>query len=269
MGNIFSYFVGIEHNINFKKYGWRPDTPDHRDRYIVPDNLHKIDGIPQVDLRNLCPGIYNQGKLGSCTANAIAGMYEFDEIKQDTNNLFIPSRLFIYYNERNMEDTVKYDSGAQIRDGMKSINKLGVCPETMWPYDITKFTEKPTDECYEMAEKHTAIKYHRVLQDMNHLRGCLNNGLPFAFGFTIYESFESEETAKTGIMKMPTKDEKCLGGHAIMAVGYDDERKVFIIRNSWGIEWGDKGYFYMPYEFITNKDLCSDFWVIQRIKDIE
>ena len=267
MGNILSYFVGNEIDINFKKYGWRPDTPDHRDLYLVPDNLHKIDDVLQVDLRNLCPGIYNQGKLGSCTANAIAGMYEFDEIKQDENNLFIPSRLFIYYNERNMEDTINYDSGAQIRDGIKSVSKLGVCPETMWPYDISKFTEKPSDECYNEAKKNTAIKYHRVLQDLSHLKGCLNNGLPFVFGFAVYESFESEEVAKTGIMKMPTKDEKCLGGHAIMAVGYDDDKKVFIIRNSWGVEWGDKGYFYMPYEFILNKDLCSDFWVIQTIRD--
>ena len=114
MGNILSYFAGNESEINFKKYGWRPDTPD-RDLYLIPDNLHEITDVSGVDLRNMCPGIYNQGKLGSCTANAIAAMYEFDEIKQDENNLFIPSVDYLYITmKEKLENTIEYDSGAQI-----------------------------------------------------------------------------------------------------------------------------------------------------------
>ena len=268
MGGTMSSLMGSGNQINFKKYGWRPDTPDMRDKYFTPViDLSKINTSAEVDLRNGCPGIYNQGKLGSCTANAIAAAYEFDEIKQNENNLFIPSRLFIYYNEREMENSVSIDSGAQIRDGIKSINKLGVCPETMWPYDITKFTEKPSEDCYEYAQNHKAVKYQRVKQDLYHLKSCLDQGLPFVFGFAVYESFETEEVAKTGIMVMPQENDKMLGGHAVMAVGYDTEKEVFIIRNSWGVEWGDKGYFYMPYSYITNKNLCSDFWVVQKVFD--
>lgn len=242
-----------------KKYGWVRDIPDQRDIYLVP-NL-KNDQLC-VDLRDKCPGIYNQGKLGSCTANALAAAYEFHEIQRNINNTFIPSRLFIYYNERSIENTVNFDSGAQIRDGIKSLHKQGVCSENELPYDIEQFTQQPSEKCYEDALNHKIIKYHRVEQDIEHLKSCLASGNPIVFGFSVYESFESEQIAKTGIMEMPNLNEKVLGGHAVMAVGYNDDKKVIIVRNSWGVNWGDNGYFYMPYAFITDKNMCSDFWSI-------
>ena len=248
-----------------KKYGWVRDNLDHRDLKLIYKKKHPNFNMKnEVDLRHLCPGVYNQGTLGSCTANAIAAAYEFNEIVENESNIFIPSRLFIYYNEREIENTVNSDSGAMIRDGIKSISKKGVCPETLWPYDIQKFKIKPDNSCYENALNH---KYKKLMQNLNQLKNTLLYGKPFVFGFSVFESFESKETAETGIMKMPNKEDKLLGGHAVMCVGFSDSKQVFIIRNSWGDNWGDKGYFYMPYKFITNKDLCSDFWIIEKIKD--
>ena len=266
MGNSLSNLLYVK-EYEFRKYGWKLDTPDQRDVIYEPTNrddlVHEM-----VDLRSKCPGIYNQYKLGSCTANAIAAAYEFNEIKQNEDNIFIPSRLFIYYNERKLENTTEYDSGANIRDGIKTINKIGVCDENNWPYDISQFTVKPPEECYDNAKYHKSVKYSRIKQNISHMQSCINSGLPFVFGFGVYESFESDSVAKTGIMPIPKKDEKLLGGHAVMAVGYDEAKKVFIIRNSWGMDWGDRGYFYMPYSYIENPLMCSDFWCIEKVNDI-
>ena len=251
-----------------KKYGWRKDKSDDRDYKLSFTKLdHKENGIKKVDLRHNCPPVYDQGKLGSCTANAIAAAYEYDMLKQKETNIFVPSRLFIYYNEREMEGHVDQDSGAEIRDGIKSINTQGVCPETEWPYDVSKFKDKPPQQAYSDAKNHVSVKYQRVEQDLEHMKECLSQGLPFVFGFMVYESFESKDVANTGIMVMPKRGEKLLGGHAVMAVGYDDDKQVIIVRNSWTTSWGDNGYFYMPYDYIKSNYYCNDFWVVQRVKD--
>ena len=153
----------------------------------------------------------------------------------------------------------------QVSKIIKSINKLGICDETMWPYDISKFTEKPSENCYKFAKSHHSLLYRRVYQSISTIINALNEGYPVVFGFAVYESFEGEEVAKTGIMPMPKENEKLLGGHAVAVVGYCNKQKHFIIRNSWGEEWGDKGYFYMPYKFITNPQYANDFWTVERI----
>lgn len=201
----------------------------------------------------------------NCTANSIAGAFEYGLKKQGYAD-FLPSRLFIYYNERVMENTVKSDSGAQLRDGIKSINSKGVCTETLWPYDITKFAKKPLAKCYTDALKHHALSYQSVSQTLIGLRGCLATNIPVVFGFAVYESFESNEVATTGIVNMPKKSESLLGGHAVVIVGYDDTIQRFVVRNSWGDKWGNKGYFTMPYEYITNQKLASDFWAIKIVE---
>jgi C1A family cysteine protease len=248
-------------------YGWKRDTPNADDEYHNFVVSSTLDNIKLVDLRSTCPAVYNQDKLGSCTANAIAAAYEYDDIKQNEKDVFIPSRLFIYYNERKIEGSIDTDSGAEIRDGIKSISDDGVCSEDMWKYDITKFTECPTQECYDDAKNHKSIEYKRVVQSLEQLKQCLIEGFPFIFGFNVYSSFETQEVAENGIMPMPKEDEELLGGHAVCAVGFDDNKRVFIVRNSWGDSWGDKGYFYMPYAFITNTSQCSDFWTVRKIKD--
>ena len=219
----------------------------------------------KVDLRAKCPPVYDQGQLGSCTANAIGAAIQFDRRKQKLKSDFCPSRLFIYYNERAMEGTIKSDSGAQIRDGIKSVAHEGACPEKDWPYEIQKFQERPSKVCYRNALKCRALTYQRVVQTLTQFKGCLASGYPFVFGFTVYESFEGEEVAKTGKVEMPKPSEKTVGGHAVMAVGYDDAAQRFIVRNSWGPKWGMKGYFTMPYSYVTENNLADDFWTIRII----
>jgi C1A family cysteine protease len=246
------------------RFGWSPDLPDHRDRvYSAPLNMFPQGVPPGVDLRGHCPPVYDQGQLGSCTANAIAGAIEFERKKQNLSD-FVPSRLFIYYNERVMEGTVDSDSGAQIRDGIKSVAKIGAPPETDWPYDIAKFADKPPASAYADAKLDRAVQYQRLVNTVLQLQGCLASGYPFAFGFTVYDSFESPAVAKTGIMPMPQPNERKLGGHAVLAVGYDSATRMFIVRNSWGKGWGLAGYFMMPFEYMLSPN-CSDFWTIRSI----
>jgi C1A family cysteine protease len=256
-------------------YGWTPDLPDHRDfLYAVPPHVTAVALPPSVDLRPHCPPVFDQGQLGSCTANAIAGAIEFDQIKQGLPE-FTPSRLFIYYNERVIEHDVQSDNGAQIRDGIKSVASQGVCPETSWTYSdqntdpdpcpTCPYAKKPSASCYNQAQSHKVKLYQRLTPLLDTLKGCLASGYPFVFGFTVYASFESQQVAQTGIVPMPAPGEKAMGGHAVMAVGYDDSKQQFIVRNSWGAGWGIKGYFMMPYAYLTNSNLADDFWTIRTV----
>ncbi len=245
-------------------YGWVPDLPDQRDHlYAAPPA--SLAGLPAAaDLTGGCPAVYNQGELGSCTANAVAAAIEFDRIKQKLAD-FAPSRLFIYYNEREIEGTVGSDAGAQIRDGIKSVAQQGVCAETDWPYVIQKFSEKPPAKAYRDAHLDRALTYQRVARTLAQMKGCLASGYPFTLGIAVYESFESEEVAKTGHAPMPAPGESQIGGHAVLAVGYDDGHQWFLVRNSWGTDWGLKGYFTLPYAYLTEPSLSSDFWTIRLV----
>lgn len=252
-----------------KQYTWVASVPRPSDKHHnFSVRIGAKDSAPssRVDLRDACPPIYNQGELGSCTANAICGAYQYDVNKQGEPE-FAPSRLFLYYNERSIDGTIKEDVGSSLKTGIDAVTQQGVCEEVMWPYDVKKYNVKPSDDCYENALKHQSIESMRVTQNLEQLKQCLINGFPFVFGFTVYESFESENVSKTAMMPMPNvKTEKMLGGHAVMAVGYDDNLKVFIVRNSWGEDWGAKGYFYMPYAYIVNSRYCDDFWTITKVE---
>ena len=183
-------------------YGWKPDLPDFRDfSYNAPAPI--LEALPpRADLRANCPEVYDQGQLGSCTANAIAGAFEFDLIKQGAP-VFTPSRLFIYYNERVIENTVDRDAGAYLRDGMNSISNAGVCNETSWPYNINEFATKPFESCYQKAATHKALSFYRVARSLTQMKACLADGYPFVFGFSVYESFESIEVRTSGIVNLP------------------------------------------------------------------
>lgn len=244
--------------------GWRPDTPDIRDRRLSFPRGALATLPSSVDLRPGMPPVYDQGQLGSCTANAIAGAMQYARRKQHRRD-YVPSRLFIYYNERVMEGTVNSDAGAMIRDGIKSVNTDGAVSEELWPYVESKFADKPTDECYADAPYDAAMKYARVGQAVDEMRTCLAAGFPFAFGFTVYESFESQIVASTGIMPMPSTSERAIGGHAVLACGYDDAEKMMLVRNSWSSGWGIAGYFKMKYDYIASNDLADDFWQIDLI----
>ena len=247
------------------RYGWIPDLPDARDRvYAAP---RKTGALPaSADLRAVCPVIYDQGDLGSCTANAIAGAVEFDQRKQQLAQPFTPSRLFIYYNERALENTIASDSGAALRDGIKTVAGQGACPETMWPYVEQKFADRPPAQCFKIGKTHPAVNYSRIDQEAVLLKSCLAAGYPFVFGFTVYESFEGDAVAHSGVVNLPDPSETSLGGHAVMAVGYDDPSSRFLVRNSWGPQWGMGGYFTIPYAYLTDDDLSDDFWTIRVVK---
>jgi len=250
-----------EKRINF---GWKRDLPDHRDfkfKIVVPHDLP-----PLVDLIQQCPIVYNQGNLGSCTANALGGAFQFEQKKQGKPD-FIPSRLFIYYNERVMEGTINEDAGAMIRDGIKTMADAGVCPETMWKYLECKFKQKPPQECYTEALNNQVQEYLRISpHTLYEVKHCLSDGYPVAFGFTIYESMMTDEVARTGLVPIPNVNEAPIGGHAVLAVGYDDSKESLIVRNSWGIQWGIKGYFYLPYWYITTPNAAADFWTIRLVE---
>nr|MBU1327687.1 C1 family peptidase [Candidatus Omnitrophota bacterium] len=242
-----------------RSYGWVPDRPDQRD-YLYKA-IRPVVRLPKkVDLREFCSIVENQETLGSCTANALAGNLEYldhriDDVYEDV------SRLFIYYNERVLEDTVDYDSGASLRDGIKTLRKQGACWEKTWPYLIERFTRKPSKKCYAEAKKRRIESYHRI-NSLPEMLTCLAEGYPFVFGFTVYESFQSQRVARTGVANIPKKKEKVLGGHAVLAVGYNQKQKRFIVRNSWGTKWGKDGYFTMPYEYLET--LSADFWTIRK-----
>lgn len=242
-----------------RSYGWVPDIPDKRDylyRAIKP-----VVRLPkEADLRGYCSPVEDQGSLGSCTAQALAGNLEFLDEMDDSRHTDT-SRLFIYYNERVLIDTVEYDSGASLRDGIKTLRNDGACPEDIWPYNIERFSRKPPAKCYAEAKKHRIESYYRIAA-LNEMLTCLADGYPFVFGFTVYESFQSVTVARTGIVNMPAGNESALGGHAVMAVGYDQAGKRFLVRNSWGIKWGMKGYFTMPFEYLEG--LADDFWTVRR-----
>ena len=240
---------------------WKADKLDTRDyRYQVTQKLNPN----VVDLRKYCSPIENQGSLGSCTGQSIAGAIELLNKRGGKHNDV--SRLFIYYYERLILGTVNYDSGAYIRDGIKATNKYGASLESLWPHDIRKFRQEPITEAKNDALNRKVTRYERV-NDFNGCVDALSNGYPVVMGFYVYDSFMSKNVARTGNMPYPnTKREKLLGGHAVLLVGYDKRKKVFIARNSWGTNWGDKGYFYMPFD-IVKPNMSSDYWIIKSVNN--
>lgn len=249
-----------------RKFGWVKDAPDKRDHlysqsFKIPAKLPKA-----VDLRSQMPPIYDQGNINCCTGNAIAAAVEFEEIRQGTKDRFVPARLFIYYNERAMEGTVDQDSGGQIRDGIKSIAGQGTPHEDLWPYDVKMVKVKPGHKPYSQARQYRTVQYYRMMHKLDELRSCLASGFPFVFGIKVYSSFQSQRVANTGVVQMPKKGEKVAGLHAAVACGYDDTSKRFIVRNSFGKDWGMDGYFTIPYAYLLDPQIAHDFWTLRLLR---
>lgn len=246
--------------IHIPKYHWVPDKIDNRDYKYIALNKTIRDVI---DLRPYCSPIEDQGNLGSCTGQAIAGAIELLNNRNGKSNDI--SRLFIYYFERELLGTTNYDSGAYIRDGIKVINKKGAPLEKLWPYIIRHFKNKPTNTAIIDAARRKVTLYERI-ENHEECIDAITSGYPVVAGFQVYSSFESSQVSKTGFMSYPnTRREKYLGGHAVLLVGYDRNKQVYIVRNSWGPSWGDKGYFYMPFQVIQNRNMSGDFWIIKSV----
>ena len=258
--------------------GLMRDSHDPKDlikQYNVQD-VPSPDEQPLVDLRKYIDHVYDQGKLGSTTANAVCAAYKLLLKKQaeTTNSSFDNveySRLFLYYNSRCFVGNTGEDTGAPLRDALKVIHGLGVCKESFCPYNIQKFAQKPSDASYGDAVRHTISKYERLGQHVQQFRACLKDGFPFAFGFKVYNSFRSLNSDKTGMLSMPSMEEIESDPEpdmlAALAVGYNDETKCITVLNSWGESFGDRGYFYMPYDYISDPDQTFDFWKIGKVTD--
>lgn len=252
---------------NYAK-GCIPSHPDQRDRKFQVAHGATPPPAKDTHLKSFLCQVFDQGQLGSCTGNAIAGAIKTRLKATGYKNVFTPSRLQIYYDERALEGTVFSDSGAMIRDGFKAINTNGVCPEDSgakwsWTYSDGpfKFRMKPWPACYKDAKLHKCLGYMSVNQDRATIKAALAAGFPVVIGISVYESFESDATAKTGYVPMPQPSEALLGGHALFLWGYDETHAYG--QNSWGYSWGDNGKFYIPWEYLESPDLGADFWAVE------
>ena len=252
-----------------RNYGGKRDILDDRDvtkRYgeRPPDKKH--------DLIKYIHHVYDQGGLDSCTSNVVCAAYGLELVRQslESNTLkyFASSRLFLYYNSRLYDGTTDQNVAVSFRDVFKAMKKYGVCTESLWPYDERKFSKKPSSTCYKNGLRNSIVKYSRLEQDIDQFRACLKAGYPFTVGFEVYSSFSNLDNDILGVMPMPTEkeiDRESPSLHAVLAVGYDDDARRITILNSWGSSFGDNGYFYMPYDYIVNKERAFDFWKIEEV----
>lgn len=248
-------------------YGWRgPSLPDRRDKIFTapPGILASLP--PSVDLTAGMGPVLDQGSIGSCGPNSLCSMLMWNQQQQGQVQTYL-SRLFLYYTTRDLMNTLESDSGVDNRTMLRAINRWGFTEETLWPYsdDKTTFRKQPPQNVYQAALPNKVLDYSSVAQTSVSMKGCLAAGDPFLFGFTLYESFESQAVSRTGIVPMPRQREQVLGGHDVVIVGYDDVSGRWKFKNSWSAKWGDKGYGYFPSEYVLSRDLSSDFWVVKTI----
>ncbi len=247
-------------------YGTAKDSRDRRDHYYEPP-ARLMERLPRkVDLRPYMPPIYNQRYLNSCSAHAIAAALWYEErVRHGNPRHPSPSRLFIYFNERAIEGNLAHNGPVSLRTGYKTVARDGVCPERMWPYDVRRFRRTPPARLREIATEHKAIRYTRIRANLTDLRACLASRHPFTFGFNVHRTFKSALVKRTGVVPAPTRHDTSLGGHAMLAVGYLEDSRHFIARNSWGPLWGDQGYCYIPYHCFLDPDLAWDFWTVSKV----
>ncbi len=253
------------------KYNLHKDDHDPSDQTFAPSKKAE-DLAPSIDLRQgsgAFPPVFDQGNINSCSANAVSAAIYYDMVKQNWRSPFVPSRLFIYYNERKLAGTLDEKKYGQIgapvslRDCITSVHEQGYCKERMWPYDTEKLYIEPPAAAFDTAKMHHTYTYQRIDSKLADLKACIAEGFPFMFGIDVYESFESDAVSKSGMVPMPAATEKQIGGHAVLAIGYDEEKRQFIFRNSFGSGWGKDGYGYMPYDFVLKYGF--DFWVLNKV----
>jgi C1A family cysteine protease len=253
----------------YRVYPVVKDAPDPRDLAIAPLNLPPAtESI--VDLREWCGPIKDQGQGSSCTAHAASSMREFLYRKyydQETNKTvapkdFILSPQYLYYREREFEGDPTQDAGAQMRTAAKMLNNVGTCLLSEDPYNISAFGVAPNPAQIAAALTYKSGSYHRINGGLEEMKSVLASGYTFILGMNVFESFEDDYTARTGIMLIPNiNTEKCMGGHAVHVCGYNSLKQVLIIANSWNTTWGNNGYFYMPYSVASNTSLVTDCWI--------
>lgn len=275
-------------NLSQFKFGWIPDLPDARDlQFKAAPKALRMAALKPVcdDIRPLIKSIpcYDQGSIGSCTGNMGAAAVIVQQARQ-RRQLVTPSRLALYYDARALHGWQNQDTGAFIRDIFKVLAKQGAGAESLWPYKESKFKIKPPLSYYDKADDQNVLKYERVEQSLSQMKAVLAEGNPICLGFTVYDSFS--DAGLDGIASLPGKYDRAQGGHAVLVVGYTNDLKAvhsrgsklklpsfakqvkewFIVRNSWSPKWGDKGYFYMPVDYLTNANLAADLWRLQLLE---
>jgi C1A family cysteine protease len=264
-------------HLSFFRGGCRLDARDDRDftytleKRVTPPEF--VDLVAQayyptgpftLNIRN---ERLDQQNIGSCVANAAAQAFAFRQKMETPSDLWLPSRLLIYWEARAKEGTDPTDdAGCQIRTAMKVLRKVGACPETLWPYITKRFSVKPPKVAYEAAEHHASLTYYRLPQDEYHLRACLAEGYPFVIGISVYSDFMSGRVGAGGAVHLPRHGEAFLGRHAILIIGWNSKRRMFKFRNSWGYDWGDNGDGYVPLDYLLNRDLAADAWTLRDVE---
>lgn len=234
------------------------DNPDERDFRFEPRTVPPA----SADLRSYCDSAYNQLPLKSCSANAISAALSLLGRKAGTP-IVPPSRLFLYYNSRVLEGDTATDDGVTLRNAIKAAAKPGVCPESLWPYDPAQFAAKPPQSAYDGISTR-ALSYFRIDRELHALKSCIAEGYPFVFGINAYEQ-GFFAAAHSGQLEMPATTDTLMGGHAVLAVGYDDTTQRFTVLNSLGATWGTQGFFTIPYAYLMDDKLSYDFWTIREI----
>lgn len=234
-------------------YKLRTDIRDLRDFLYTPTQLPLRE---QVDLRQWDSAIEEQDYLGSCTGQAAVGAYELLMYSKKNHQLDL-SRLFVYYNSRMIAGDVSQDEGAYVRDAVKALSKYGVCTEILWPYVIDQFATKPDINSYEDAKKRTIKNYYRLI-DIGDILDALNNNYPIIFSMWVYDSFDQIRRNRD-IVELPEKKESPIGAHAMCLVGYDRPRRLLLARNSFGKQWGDRGYCWIPFDYVKSE--FTDMWI--------
>ncbi len=254
-----------------KVHGYKAAKPKAGSKQYAASSSAPSKLPPKVDLRKYMTKVEDQSEIGSCVANAVAGAYEYLVKKHKGTDNYDVSRLFIYYNARELDGTADEDAGCVITSAIESLKEKGACSENTWPYEIDKYSEQPPEEAYEEAANFVVEDMQLVPVSLDAWKQALAEGHPIIFGLSLFNSFDSQR--KPGLVPAPTPSEvsrESHSGHAMLCVGYSDPDKVFIVRNSWGEDWGDNGYCYIPYDYLVNpKYNDGDSWIIKQLTNFE
>jgi C1A family cysteine protease len=250
-------------------YGWKRSIPSIYDyEFVIPRRYGLISAVPRkANNKSICPPVMEQGSIGSCVANATTAAMRADRVSQRLSDIPL-SRLQLYWDGREAEGDLEVDAGMEVRTAFKLANKNGVAPETLWPYDVKKWREKPPLEVYVASKANAALEYARVDQNIHAIKAALASGHLVVFGMVVYESFESAKTERTGIVQMPNpKGERDHGGHCMYLHSYDDDADPTRVwgTNSWGTDWGFLGDFSIPWNYVCHRNLADDFWVVTTV----
>jgi C1A family cysteine protease len=245
--------------------GYQADRQKSKDEAFSPKQSKSLPG--QIDLRPYMSAVEDQSATNSCAANATAGAYEY-LMKRLKGRAEDVSRLFIYYNARALDGDTTLDEGTYIRSCVKAAKKQGLCTESTWPFNPDQILERPAKVAYEEAQGFLLNPIPRQVRvSLQAMKNCLAEGFPFIFGLQLFGSFQ--KAGSDGLVPMPDpENEQHDGGHAMLCVGYSEPDNVFIVRNSWGREWGEYGYCYIPYDYMTNPELNTDCWTLIRKADV-